>query len=256
MTFHQIGIIVLCLSTLLAGCATKSDFERLESKVDLLLKATKRSTLEEVFGPQASEISSRIAKLNTEQRQDFEKLQEDYAGGLLAVEDVRQQMLGILGNNDRLVSTRHGIYIRDLTGKKIKAVSMDTKLVNCRLMDTEAIPAAIREKQVLERFSWGQGQLDGQTILFPWELTISSFTKEIAEHTARKTAQEFIKMGGGKQWQRPIRIQVSTEKDEQVKITTDEEESEVYFNYEHSEPEPVPTAPAAEDSEGQTSQGQ
>jgi hypothetical protein len=40
-------------------------------------------------------------------------------------------------------------------------------------------------------------------------------------------------MGGEKQWQRPIQIQISTEKDDKVKISTNEEENEVYFQYEN-----------------------
>lgn len=256
MSLRHFGTIILCVTILLAGCATKKDFERLENKVDLLIQATKRSTLEEVFGPQASEIALRIDELDSGQKQEFEKLQHDYATGTLAVEEVRQKMLSILGNNDRLVSTRRGIYVRGLDGTKLKAIPMDTKIVNCQLMDKENIPSVIREKQVLNRFSWGRGELNGQAILFPWDLTISSFTKEIAEHTARRTAQEFIKMGGDKKWQRPIQIQISTEKDDQVKITTNEEESEIYFNYEKPEPKPVPAAPApeAEPTVGQANQ--
>jgi hypothetical protein len=236
MTFRYGWIVFVTAAALLAGCATKQDFERLENKVDLLVRATKRSTLDEVFGEQASEIALLINNLDSEQKQRFEKVEQEYTSGTMAIEDVRQNMLSILGNNDRVVSTRRGIYIRDIGGAKLKAIPIDTKITNCQLMDNANIPAAIRQKQVLNRFSWGRGQLNGQTILFPWELTISSFTKEVAEHTARRTAQEFIKMGGEKQWQRPIRIQISTEKDDQIKITTNEEENEIYFEYENLKP--------------------
>lgn len=227
--FRWIAFIVMV--GLLVGCATKQDFERLESKVDLLIQATNRSTLDEIFGEQASQITTMVSNLDSQQKQSFENLQQEYTNGTLAVEDVRQQMLSILGNNDRIVSTQRGIYIRNLEGAKLKAIPNETKIVNCHLIARENTPSEIRQKKVLDRYSWGRGQLNGETILFPWELTISSFTKEVAEHTARRTAQEFIRMGGEKQWQRPIKIQISTEKDDQIKITTDEEEKEVYFEY-------------------------
>lgn len=229
LRYHWIVFVVVV--GLLVGCATKQDVERLESKVDQLIQATNRSTLDEIFGNQASQISLMVSQLDLQQKQNFENLQQEYANGTMAVEQVQQKMLTILGNNDRVVSTRRGIYIRNLEGAKLKAISNETKIANCHLVPGADIPAVIREKQVLDQFSWGRGELDGKTILFPWELTISSLTKEIAEYTAKRTAQEFIEMGGEKQWKRPIRIQISTEKEDQIKVTTNEEENEVYFEY-------------------------
>jgi hypothetical protein len=231
MMFRFRWIAFAAAAGLLIGCATKQDFERLESKVDLLIQATNRSTLDEIFGEQASQITLLVNNLDSQQKQNFENLQQEYTSGTMAVEDVRQKMLSVLGNNNRLVSTRRGIYIRNLEGVKLKAIPIDTKITNCHLIARDNLPATIQQKKVLTQYSWGQGELKGETILFPWELTISSFTKEIAEHTARRTAEEFIKMGGEKQFQRPIKIQISTEKDDQIKITTDEEENEVYFEY-------------------------
>ena len=226
-------IAFLAMAALLTGCATKQDVERLEGKVDLLIQATHRSTLDELFGEQSSQIALMVNNLDTQQKQNFDDLQQEYARGTMNIEDVRQKMLGILGNNNRVVSTQRGIYVRNIEGAKLKAIPNNTKIVNCQLLGRERVPAVIQQKKVLDRFSWGQGELDGKTILFPWELTISSFTKEVAEHTALRTAQEFIKMGGDKQWQRPIKIQISTEKEDKVKITTNEEENEVYFEYEN-----------------------
>jgi hypothetical protein len=233
MKFRYHWVVFIAVAVLFAGCATKKDFQRLENKVDLLIQATKRSTLDELFGEQSSQIAQLVNDLDSTQKQEFENLQQEYARGTTNIEDVRQKMLAVLGNNNRVVSTRRGIYVRNTEGDKIKAIPNDTKIVNCHLVDKASTPAAIQEKDVLNRFSWGQGELNGETILFPWELTISSFTKEVAEHTARRTAQEFIKMGGEKQWQRPIQIQISTEKDDKVKISTNEEENEVYFEYEN-----------------------
>jgi hypothetical protein len=224
-------IAFMALAILFTGCATKQDFERLEGKIDQLIRATHRSALEEIFGEQASQITVLVNDLDAKQKQNFEDLQQDYVNGTMAVEEVQQQMLNILGNNDRVVSTQRGIYIRNLEGSKIKAISNGTKIENCRPMPEEKIPPEITEKEVLNQYSWGQGELDGKAILFPWELTISSFTKEIAEHTARRTAEEFIRMGGEEEWRRPIKIQISTEKDDLIKVTTNEEDNEVYFEY-------------------------
>lgn len=255
MVFRYRWIAVFAVAGLLVGCATKQDFERLENKVDRLIQATQRSTLDEIFGEQASQITLLVNDLDSQQKQNFENLQQEYTNGTLAVEDVRQKMLSILGNNDRVVSTRRGIYIRNIEGRKLKAIPIDTKIANCHPIAKENIPTAIQQKQVLNRFSWGQGELNGETILFPWELTISSFTKEVAEHTARRTAQEFIKMGGEKQWQRPIKIQISTEKDDQVKITTNEEENEVYFEYENTSTDKVGENTAAVEKETMPADG-
>lgn len=235
--FRYRWLVFVAVTGLLVGCATKQDFQRLESKVDMLIEATNRSTLDEIFGEQASQITVLVNDLGSQQKQSFEDLQREYTSGSMTVEEVRQKMLSILGNNDRLVSTQRGIYIRNLEGTKLKAIPIETKIVNCRLVARENLPATIAQKRVLNRFSWGQGELNGEAILFPWELTISSFTKEVAEHTARMTAQEFIRMGGEKQWQRPIKIQISTEKDDQLKITTNEEENELYVEYENPPPE-------------------
>ena len=237
--FRYGWITFLALVVGFVGCATKQDVQRLESKVDLLISATNRSTLDDIFGEQASQINRMVDNLDSQQRQRFETLQRQYAGGTLAIEDVREKMLSILGNNDRVVSTRRGIYVRDLAGTKLRAIPIGTKIADCRIVARDNIPTAIAQKQVLNRFSWGEGNLNGQSILFPWELTISSFTKEVAEHTAMRTAQEFIRMGGEKQWQRPIKIQISTEKDDQIKITTNEEENEVYVEYANTKPDRV-----------------
>ena len=233
MVFRYRWIIFVAVVGLLVGCATKQDFERLERKVDQLIRATNRSTLDEIFGDQASQISLMVNELGSQQKRRFDDLQEEYSSGNMAVEQVRQEMLSVLGNNDRVVSTRRGIYVRNLEGTKLKAIPNDTKIANCHLVANKDVPMAIQLKPVLDGVSWGRGELDGKTILFPWELTISSFTKEVAEHTAMRTAQEFIRMGGEPQWKRPIQIQISTEKDDQIKVTTNEEENEVYFQYEN-----------------------
>ena len=236
-------IVCVALLVLLTGCATKQDFDRLESKVDQLIQATNRSTMDEIFGDQASQISMMVNDLGVQQKARFDSLQQEYANGTIAVKDVREKMLSVLGNNDRVVSTRRGIYIRDVDGTKLKAIPNETKIANCHLLADASVPLAIQQKSVLKNFSWGRGELNGKTILFPWELTISAFTKEVAEHTAMRTAQEFIRMGGEAKWKRPIRIQISTEKDDQIKVSTNEEDSEIYVEYEN-----VPETPGDDDT--------
>ncbi len=233
MVFRYRWIIFFVMVGFFAGCATKQDFERLEQKVDQLIRATNRSTLDEIFGEQAAQVSLMVKELGLQQRRRFDNLQQEYSNGNMAVEKVRQEMLSVLGNNDRVVSTRRGIYIRNIEGTKLEAIPNDTKITNCHLLAEKDVPVAIQLKPVLDRFSWGLGELDGKIVLFPWELTISSFTKEVAEHTARRTAEEFIRMGGEPQWKRPIQIQISTEKDDQIKVTTSEEKNEVFFEYEN-----------------------
>jgi hypothetical protein len=225
-------MVLVSIFWILTGCATKQDFDRLEDKVDQLVQATHRSTLEEIFGDQASQITLLLNDLDGKQKQNFENLRHEYTTGTIAVEQVRHEMLNLLGSNDRIVSTRRGIYIRNLKGTKIKAIPNGTNIRRCRLFAREKIPAEIMGKKVLAQYSWGAGELDGVTILFPWELTISSLTKEIAVHTARRTAEEFIKMGGEEKFRRPIRIQVSTEKSSQINVTTDKVSNEVYFDHE------------------------
>ena len=69
--------------------------------------------------------------------------------------------------------------------------------------------------------------LNGKTVIFPWELTMSSFSKEIVEATARRTAEEFIKMGGEKAFRRPVQIQVITDPGQTLKVNYDGIEDEV-----------------------------
>ena len=222
-------LLSLLILSLFSGCATIWQVNRLEEKLDRLLQATKRSTLENIFGNQATEITNKLDELDDSQRDRFDNIQMQYEKGATTIEEVRGKMLGVLGGGDRVVSTTRGIYVRDEIGEKLKAISNGAKIKNCKLLDEENIPEIIKEKKYLMRFAWGIGEYKDEMILFPWELTISNFTKEIVEHTAKRTAQEFIKMGGEKRFNRPIHIQISTEKEDQLKISTKEDETEVYF---------------------------
>lgn len=67
------------------------------------------------------------------------------------------------------------------------------------------------EKQHLAAYAWGRGEVNGQEVIFPWELTMSELAKEVAENTARRTAKEIIKMTGDRGWNRPVQIRVVTE---------------------------------------------
>lgn len=227
--------IVAPLAFLMASCATTGDVERLEgdiqrleSKVDLIVQATQRSSLEEIFGDQTVSITTELNKLDSAQAKQFKELQQAYTRGAVSLEEVRGEMLSVLGNNNRIVATSRGIYIRDSEGKKLKAISNGAKITATRLLSDSQTPKSISTNTVLNKFTWGTGILEGETIVFPWELTMSTFTKEIVENTARRTAEEFIKMGGEKVWTRPVIIEVAVLESDKLNITTSEEDSEVF----------------------------
>jgi hypothetical protein len=133
-----------------------------------------------------------------------------------------------MGGSDRVVSNPRGIWVRTEEGKRAKAVGMNTKLKNAQLIPDGEVPASISQNKALAGFRWGKAELNGKTVLFPWELTMSAFTKEIVENTARRTAQEFLKMAGDKAWNRPVHIQVVTEPGQNLRVTTPETEGEVF----------------------------
>jgi hypothetical protein len=200
----------------------------METKIDLIVQATQRSSLDEIFGDQTVPITTQLNKLDSAQAKQFEKLQQSYARGAISLEDVRGEMLNVLGNNNRVVATSRGVYIRDSEGTKLKAISNGTKITSTKMLTTGQIPKTISSNTGLKKFAWGIGKLEGETIIFPWELTMSTFTKEIVENTARRTAEEFIKMGGNKAWNRPVIIEVSVQEDDKLNITTNEADSEVF----------------------------
>jgi len=235
----QIQWIVICVFVMtIMACATSDDLKRLERKVDLLvdatnkvdrlLDATNRSTLEKIFGSQSAEIANRIEVLDENNKFSFQKLQQDYVKGTLSIKDVRQKMLNLVGNDVREVANPKGFYIRNVNGKKLNAISKGTKIKNCRILNENEIPQKVSSSRVLKKFLWGHGMLDNKFIIFPWELTISTFTKEIVENTARRTAEEFIKMGGDKKWNKPIYIEMAIQSEDNLKIKTKESEHEVY----------------------------
>jgi len=225
---QRILLLGLGLFALIAtGCATRkdvtkisTDMSRLESKIDKLLIATNRDSLEAIFGAQASSISTNIDELDETQRQRFDDLQTAYQAGSVTLEDVREKMLTLLGGGDRQVYTPSGIVIRDREGVKSGSVSNGTKIANCKKLPVENIPAVIAENKALTRYDWGTGEIEGESVIFPWDLTISSFTKEIVEATARRTAEEFMKMGGEGQFNRPIYVKIETEGND-YRVTAD-----------------------------------
>lgn len=226
-TLKRWGWLVL-LAGVASACATSKDVRRLEAKVDRLLLDTNRSTLEEIFGDQAQVIAQKVDEMNTDQQTRFLQIRQQYEQGEARLEEVRGQMLTLLGGDDREVSTPSGIYLRDPEGRKLRAVADGTELLGCSRLEETDLPAPIREKDVLMQYAWGAGVCQGERILFPWELTISAFTREIAAATARRTAQELTRMRGDKAWSRPIYIQVSTEDAERLTISTQDEDAEVH----------------------------
>jgi hypothetical protein len=184
--------------------------------------------LQQIFGEQTVEISQQLKVLDQAQVDRFESLQNEYVKGTLSIEEVRGKMLRVLGNDDRIVATQSGIYVRSTAGEKIKAISNNSKLTATQLLKREELPPRITDSASLSAFSWGIGMLEGEAVLFPWELTMSTFTKEIVENTARRTAEEFIKMGGGEKWTRPVYIELTVDESDKASITTKGNEDEVF----------------------------
>jgi hypothetical protein len=205
----RIASLVALLSP--AGCATYWQASRLEEKVDLLLKNTKRETLAQIFGDQTLEITRKMETLSSEEKQSLDKLVDGYQQGNATLDDVRSNMLSVLGGSTRVVASGRGVWLRDSDGKKLLTLGREGKIEKCeRLLPTD-LPETITNQAGLASYSWGRGEVNGQTVLFPWELTMSEFAKEIVENTARRTAQEIIRMTGDRGWSKPVQIKVVTD---------------------------------------------
>lgn len=212
--------VSLVLGLVTSACATSSHMDRVEEKVDRLLANTKRETLAEIFGDQAQEISTKIDDLDQNEKTRLDTVLDAYQEGNANLEDVRKNVFSVLGGSTRVVSSGRGIWVRDLEGDKVSAIARDAKLENCQRVDPEELPESIARSRRLNRFTWGHGELNGEPVLFPWELTMSTFAKEVVENTARRTAQEFLRMSEGRGWNRPVYIKVTTDTEEDpVKIS-------------------------------------
>lgn len=211
---------VPALSLALSGCATTWHLESVEAKVDRLLANTQRETLSEIFGEQSREISSKMDELDAQEQARLDTLLTEYQKGSSSLEEVRSNLLSVLGGSTRVVSSRRGIWVRDGEGDKLVAIARNTRIEKAQRLEPEQLPARIADNRRLGRFTWGEGVVDGERVIFPWELTMSTFTKEIVENTARRTAQEFLRMSEGRGWNRPVYIKVTTETPEdEVKIS-------------------------------------
>lgn len=228
-------LAVATLAIAQTGCATYWQASDLEEKVDRLLTNTRRETLSEIFGEQSREISAKIETLDENQKGKLDDMVAEYEKGNQNIDEVRSTMLATLGGTTRVVSGSRGIWVRDADGKKLKTIGRDTKLEACKPVPDEELPSSISDSKYLARYSWGRAQLDGEEIFFPWELTMSKFAKEIVENTARRTAQEVLRMSGNKGWMRPVNIKVITDSGESVTVTHDGAE-EVFVGPSQDEP--------------------
>lgn len=209
------------------ACAPFWVVSRIEEKVDRLVQNTNRGTLNEIFGGQTEEIMRKVEDLSEAEQESLNTLIADYERGAATLDDVAS----VVGGREREVSSARGIWVRDEEGARLKPIPRRAKLKNCRRISEDDLPETIAGRKVLMNYNWGVGTLKGETVLFPWDLTMSSFTREIVENTARRTAEEFIKLGGRKAFNRPIRIQISTETaDAALKVTSDDAESEIYVD--------------------------
>lgn len=224
-----------------SGCATYWQAKDLEEKVDRLVQATNRETMTQIFGEQATAITQKIDTLSSEEQSKLDGLITSYERGATSLEAVRASVLGTLGGSDRVVSNPRGIWVRTEEGKRAQAIGFNVKIKNAALLAEGDLPAGIAQNKSLAAFRWGKGEVNGKSVLFPWELTMSAFTKEIVENTARRTAEEFLKMAGEKGWNRPVHIQVVTEPGQNLRVTSPGADNEVYVNGEPTQgAEPSP----------------
>lgn len=229
-----------------AGCATYWQADRLEEKVDRLVENTKRETLTQIFGDQSAAITQKMETVSAEEQEKLDSLIASYEKGSTSLDEVRSSVLGVLGGSDRVVSAPKGIWVRNEEGKRAQAIGPNAKLKSCQPVQEEDLPQAISSNRGLMAFRWGKADLNGKTVLFPWELTMSAFTKEIVENTARRTAQEFLKMAGDKGWNRPVHIQVVTEPGQNLKVQHPGAEGEVFVTTDSPAPAPAENPPEGE----------
>jgi hypothetical protein len=201
---------VLCL-LMTTGCSSYWQARRIEDKVDRLLRNTKRETLAQIFGANAREITAKLDDLEDKDATRMNELVESYERGNSTLEAVRGDMISVLGGTTRVVSSGKGIWVRGEDGTKLKAIGRNKAIENCQRIEVENLPEKLAKNRRFAKMTWGKGTLNGETVLFPWRLTMSRFAKEIVENTARRTAQEILRMSGDKGWSRPVHIQVITE---------------------------------------------
>ena len=201
------------------ACATQGQARRIEEKLDQLVQATRRETLTEIFGTQSQEITQKIDELESSDRKNLDVMLSEYQRGQSSLEEVRTNVVSVLGGTTRVVSSGRGIWVRDELGAKLRPIGRKTKIEKAQRLSPEELPDAISNSTRLSRYTWGRGEVDGETVVFPWELTLSSFALEIVENTAQRTAQELLRLSDEKGWRRPVTIKVVTESPEGVSIT-------------------------------------
>ena len=209
------------------GCASYWQASRLEEKLDRLVKNTRRETLSEIFGEQSRVISKKVEDLSSKEQNKLDEIIDAYERGSSSLEEVRGQVMSSLGGADRVVASSSGIWLRDGEGTKLVAVSRNTALSECKPVSEDELPESLSANRRLKKYAWGVGQYKGQKVLFPWRLTMSKFTKEIVENTAKETARQILKMSGDKGWNRPVYIQVSTNAPGDLKVEH-QGEDEIY----------------------------
>ena len=82
-------------------------------------------------------------------------------------ETITPDEVKVVNISNRVVVTLSGIYVRDAEGNKILAIPNGTELQNARQLPNEELPLPITTNKVLHQYTWGTGQLDNQSVLFP-----------------------------------------------------------------------------------------
>ncbi|MEW6441224.1 MAG: hypothetical protein AB1640_09865 [bacterium] len=230
MRSPHVAFVTVLLTLALLGCATRRDVQRIDSKLNTILSQTHETSLGELFDGHSSLIAQRIDQLDENQRKRFDDLLASYQRGAVAQEELRQKIVEIVGGEDREVSAASGVLLRDAQGNRVGKAAYGSRLEDCRMLRGDQVPAYLKETPSLSSHRWGTGTWQGERIVFAWDLTVSGLTKEVVEASAKRTAQEFLRMGGDKQWSRPVYIQLYTQAaPETIKVKAADPADEVHL---------------------------
>ena len=75
------------------------------------------------------------------------------------------------------LSLRQEVFIFLIVKERIKAIYNGTKITSTKMLSANLTPTAISSNTGLKKLAWGLRKLEGETIVFPWELIMSIFTK-------------------------------------------------------------------------------
>ena len=208
-------VLVVAIALSPVGCATAWQLTTVEKKVDQLVLASRQTTMTQIFGRQADMIVTKTSELPNEDRIQIATLIRSYQQGHVNLAQARMGVLKVLGGSSRVVARSRGLWIRGHSGQKLRLLPLGAVLEDCRrVIDAAKLPKPLSSKPSLRRVQWGRGEVEGEVVLFPWAFTLSKFTKELVESSARQTAEAFRLFGEGGVGPHPVFIQLTLDKPE------------------------------------------